>query len=395
VSWDEWLGQEAAERCLRRALSAGRFPHACLLEGPPGVGKRTAAAVLARVLLCHRPPAADRACGECKSCRWLRGYRGGASEHPDLLTLWKNPNDRDGSRPLRDEEALIPLETVQHLSEQLHRAPHSGPRRVALIPEAQRMCGGQAEAANAFLKTLEEPPASSFLILTSSRPEALLETIVSRLQPVRLRRLSSEAIREGLRRAGRTADDPAVALAISMADGSLGRAKEMLEGDLGRWRAALVDELARVDALACPRFGLALWALAEQEGERLFAESDSKEDSPDERAAEEDEDGRADEESRKTAAGWKRHVFLRLLELCEAAFRDGLLAAAGAGNLSLLTGPEDPLAGKLARQFGAEGCERVLEGLREARRANRLYVRGDLIGRVLAGRMVEQLRAND
>lgn len=392
MSWDELLGQEAAVRYLRSALSAGRFAHGCLLEGPQGVGKRTAATVLARVLLCHNPPAADQACGECKSCRWLRNYRGGLSEHPDLLILWKNPNDQTGSRPLRDEESLIPLETMQYLAEQLHRAPHSGPRRVALIPEAHRMCGGQAEAANAFLKTLEEPPASSSLILTSSRPEALLETIVSRLQPVRLRRLSSEAIREGLVRAGRKADDSAVALAVAMADGSLGRAKEMLEGDLGRWRAALLKELSQVDRLACPRFGLALWALAEQEGERLFEASRSGGVATDEGDAEENEDEAADEETRKTAAGWKRYVFLRLLELCEAAFRDGLLAAAGAGNLSLLTGLEGPLAGKLAQQFGAAGCERILECLREARLANRLYVRGDLIGRVLAGRLVESLR---
>jgi DNA polymerase-3 subunit delta' len=393
VSWDELLGQEAAVRYLRRTLSAGRFAHGCLLEGPQGVGKRTAAVVLARVLLCHNPPAPDEACGECKSCRWLRDYRGGLSEHPDLVILWKNPNDQVGSRPLRDEEALIPLETMQYLSEQLHRAPRSGPRRVALIPEAHRMCGGQAEAANAFLKTLEEPPATSVLILTSSRPEALLETMVSRLQPVRLRRLSSEAIREGLVRARRTADDPSVALAVAMADGSLGRAKEMLDGALGRWRAALLKELGQVNPLSCPRFGLALWTLAEEEGERLFEESQSDGTSADEGAEKEGEEEGADEETRKTAAGWKRYVFLRLLELCEAAFRDGLLAAAGAGNLSLLTGPEGPLAEKLAKQFGAAGCERVLEFLRDARRANRLYVRGDLIGRVLAGRMVEHLRA--
>lgn len=390
MNWDDLLGQDAAVRYLRTALRAGRFAHGCLLEGPQGVGKRTAAAILSRVLLCHHPPAADQACGECKSCRWLRDWRGGLSQHPDLLILWKSPNDRDGSRPLRDEESLIPLETIQYLSEQLHRAPLNGPRRVAIMPEAQRMCGGQAEAANAFLKTLEEPPASSSLILTSSRPESLLETIVSRLQPVRLRRLSTEAIREGLVRSGRPAEDPSMALAVAMADGSLGRAREMLEGDLGRWRSALLGELVRLHPMSCPAFGLAIWTLAEQEGERLFEESQGGGNGGE--AEEEDEEAAADDETRKTEAGWKRYVFLRLLELCEAAFRDGLLAAAGAGNLSLLTGPEGPLAGKLATQFGVSGCERVLEGLREARLANRLYVRGDLIGRVLAGRLVENLQ---
>ena len=390
MSWDELLGQETAARYLRTALRGGRFAHGCLLEGPQGVGKRTAATILARVLLCHQPKAPDLACGECKSCRWVRDWHGGLSRHPYLLFPWKNPNDKTDSRPLRDEEALIPLETVQYLSEQLHRAPLNGPRRVAIIPEAQRMCRGQAEPANAFLKTLEEPPASSSLILTSSQPEALLETIISRLQAVRLRRLSSDAIREGLLCSGCKKEDESLDLAVAMADGSLGRAKEMIDGDLGRWRTALLKELAQVNHLSCPRFGLALWALAEEEGERLYEESKAEGAEP---TPTEEDETESEEETRKTAAGWKRYVFQRLLELCEAAFRDGLLAASGADNLSLLTGTEGPLAGKLAQQFGASGCERVLEGFREARLANRLYVRGDLIGRVLAGRLVENLRA--
>jgi DNA polymerase-3 subunit delta' len=397
MNWDALLGQGAAVQCLRAALRAGRAPHGYLFEGPPGVGKRTGAALLAQALLCQRPPAPDLACGECKSCRWMAGLRGGLSDHPDLLPLLKNPEEKEKPQKLLgDQEQVIPLETVQWLATQLHRAPSQGPRRVAIIPEAQRMCAGQAEAANAFLKTLEEPPLTSVVILTSSRPEALLETILSRLQPVRFHRLSSDAVRAGLTRGEKKFPAEELELAVAMSDGSLGRARELLEGDLKAWRKALLKELAALDRHACPRFGLALWALAEQEGLRLYELSQGGGDASAVAAAdggEEDEGaGKDEEESRKSEAGWRRFVFQRLLELCEAAFRDALLASAEAGPFLLLNGPDATLATRLAGQFGAAGCERVLESLRDARLANRLYVRGDLLGRVLAGRIVEGLR---
>jgi hypothetical protein len=319
------------------------------------------------------------------------------SHHPDLLPLLKFPEDRVLERPLRDQEQVIPLETMQHLARQLHRTPVAGRRRVAVIPEAQRMCAGQAEAANAFLKTLEEPPASSFVILTSSRPEALLETILSRVQPIRLRRLSAEAVRAGLTQAAPSASEEDRQLAVAMSDGSLGRARELLDGDLGRWRTAVLKGLRGFDRRSCPAAGLALWELAREEGTRLYqaAQSGGAAEAAAETEAEEEPEGAAGEDARKTEAVWQRYVFQRLLQLCEAAFRDGLLAAAGvdAGAMLVLSGPEAPLAGKLAREFGAAGCERVLETLREALLAVRLYVRGDLVARVLAGRMVESLTA--
>lgn len=253
------------------------------------------------------------------------------------------------------------------------------------------MCTGQAEAANAFLKTLEEPPPTSVVILTSSRPEALLETIVSRVQPVRFRRLGSEDIRAGLAQGNSKAKDDEITLAASLADGSLGRAKELLEGDLGRWRTAVMRALEKTGPQACPGVGLALWALADAEGKRLFETAEEKDAEP---VADENEDGAEAEEeaAAKTESGWKRFVFRRLLDLCEVAFRDALVTAAGAGPDQLLQPDGVKLAQALAQRFGDEGCSRMLEALREAHFATRLYVRGDLVGRMLAGRMVANMR---
>jgi len=392
MSWSSVLGQPAALEYLRKTLQRGRAPHGYLFHGPAGVGKRTTAVALAQALLCHQPPADGEACGACKSCRWIAGRSGQLSNHPDLLPLLKNPGT-EKEKLLGDQEPAIPLDTIQEVCQKLSRSPLDGPRRVALIPEAHRMCLGQAEAANAFLKTLEEPPKTSVVILTSSKPEALLETIVSRVQPVRFRRLAADDILAGLAAAGSRKSEAERALAATLADGSLGRAKELLEGDLGRWREAVMQGLAKTGPQACPGFGLMLWALAESEGARLFEAEEGKGDLA---KAEDDEElatGEAeDEAAAKTEAGWKRFVFRRLLELCEVAFRDALVTAAGAGPERLLQPDRHQLTQQMAERFGAEGCSRVLEYLREAQFAVRLYVRGDLVGRVLAGRIVEAHR---
>jgi hypothetical protein len=290
-----------------------------------------------------------------------------------------------------DRDPQIGIETIQGLCAQLHRAPLAGPRRVALVPEADRMCRGQAESANSFLKTLEEPPASSIILLTSSRPEGLLETIVSRVQPVRFRRLAESAIRASLERRGRHSAE-ALALAAALADGSLGRAQELLDGDLNRWRQWVVQGVGAFGPRDCPRFGLALWRLAEEEGKRLFAQEQARDSGadagPGAEEAEEEAGTEAAEEVRKTEAGWSRHVFGRLLDLCEVVFRDALVCAAAGEGAPLLQPDSAEMSRALSGRFGMEGCEQVLRSLEEARGALRLYIRGDLVGRVLAGRMV-------
>jgi len=96
----------------------------------------------------------------------------------------------------------------------------------------------------------------------------------------------------------------------------------------------------------------------------------------------------------KSEAGWKRHVFTRLLALCEVCFRDAMVAAATkdcASGAPLLQPDRAALAQALGEKFGVEGCEKTLHALREALLAARLYIRGDVIGRALAGRMRDAL----
>jgi len=277
--WDELIGQTPAKKYLGAVLASGRMAHGYLFSGPAGVGKRTAAYAFAQAAMCPQPPAPGQACGICKSCRWFQARQGAQIDHPDmipLITFSKGRTGRDGStnyeeKRVGDQEPVIKLETVQYVCEQLHRTPMAGARRVAIVPEAQRFCSGQAEAANAFLKTLEEPPAASLIILTSSQPEALLETIVSRVQNVQFKRLSSAEVSVGLSRRWPGIEPPDLALAAALADGSIGRAVELVEGDMKNWRAAVLAALEKFSARTFLAFGAGLWVLSDAEGKRLFA----------------------------------------------------------------------------------------------------------------------------
>ena len=411
MSFDALIGQEPAKQYLRSVLASGRRGHAFLFKGPAGVGKRTAAYLFAQRVLCSNPPAHDMFCGQCRSCRWFSARSGALTEHPDMVSLIKPLTNED--RLVGDHDPIIRLDTIQHVCEQLHRSPVAGRYRAVIIPEAQRLCRGQAEAANAFLKTLEEPPETSLIILTSSQPESLLETIVSRVQAVTFKRLSTCDVRAGLQHAATTRAKPWAAeeleLVSRLCDGSLGRALELLDGDLKVWRTLVIKELQTFNAKSCPKFGLALWSNADAEGQRLFAQEEAaakelKEVEDGGAAADDDSDGGDVAGAPRTDSGWKRYVFRRMLEICEICFRDGLIRASldrsehGPGgmeqNAGLLLQPDQAaLAESLAEKFGPDGCMKALSALRDSLLAVRLYVRGDMVGRALAGKLVDAMNS--
>ena len=157
--------QEQALAILRHALDHDRVAHAYLFEGPSGVGKERAARALATALLC-RTARSGAACS-CSTCQRIA-----AGNHPDLRVF--RPRD-EGDRNLQVEylrSEILPLTKF---------APFEGRAAFFIFPEADLSFPEQhAEAANAMLKTLEEPPATTLIVLVTSQPYALLETIRSR-----------------------------------------------------------------------------------------------------------------------------------------------------------------------------------------------------------------------
>ncbi len=165
--WQEELGQ-------RWTGLRARLPHALLLKGPQGIGKFDFALNIARSLLCEKPLADGWACQACPSCHWF-----GQETHPDFRLLQPEAlvapdEEKEGSKK---PSKKISVEQIRALSNFTNLTAHQGGYRVVIIHPAETM---NANAANALLKTLEEPPERMLIILVSHKPQQLLPTILSR-----------------------------------------------------------------------------------------------------------------------------------------------------------------------------------------------------------------------
>ncbi|HEX5590394.1 MAG TPA: DNA polymerase III subunit, partial [Candidatus Limnocylindrales bacterium] len=202
------LGQPAAIAAARSLLASG-MPHAVLLAGPAGVGKTTLALDIAAALLCDAEPVDARPCGECRGCRMVEH-----GNHPDVHRLVPGgagvliPIGGRGERGVRDlvrDLALLPVE---------------GGARVAIVEAADRM---SEDAQSAFLKTLEEPPSGTTILLCADDEERLLPTIRSRCVRVRLGPLGIRDVEAVLEAQG-VADPPTAARLARITDGRPGHA---------------------------------------------------------------------------------------------------------------------------------------------------------------------------
>ncbi len=173
------LGHEWAVELLRGHLARQRTRHAYLFTGPQGVGRRTLAIRLAQALNCSQPVAAGLPCGECRACTFIERM-----QHPDLLVV----QSEEGSNTLK-------VEQIRALQRSLSLAPYEASHKIALLLRFEE---ANPSAANALLKTLEEPPPQVIMLLTASDSEALLPTIVSRCEVIRLRPLPLDQVSAGL-----------------------------------------------------------------------------------------------------------------------------------------------------------------------------------------------------
>ena len=160
-----WLDASAAGALAERA----RWPHALLITGPRGLGKRLLALHFARVLLCETPRADGAACGTCVGCALVE-----RRNHPDLRLIEPITYDEDGNPTPVD---TITVEPIRDLIDFALLSSHRGGAKVAVIAPADAL---NAAAANALLKTLEEPPPQTYLLLVSHRAGRLPATIISR-----------------------------------------------------------------------------------------------------------------------------------------------------------------------------------------------------------------------
>jgi DNA polymerase-3 subunit delta' len=204
------LGQSGAIGTLERALSAGKVHHAYRFEGPNGVGKETAALGLAQALLCGTPPPAGlahHACGRCSACTRAVTFSTEPPQvplHPDVIIIERGLYAPEALRRARPELQDISVDQIRKcVLERASFPPHEGRARVIIVRRAHEL---SISAANALLKTLEEPPARTHFVLLTDRGSDLLDTVRSRTQVVRFAPLSMAIVKSILEKQGTPPD---------------------------------------------------------------------------------------------------------------------------------------------------------------------------------------------
>lgn len=238
MSWTEIIGHQAVLERFRTSVGQGRLANAYLFCGPPGIGKQTFARKLAQALLCEgAAPATLDPCGQCLGCIQVA-----AQTHPDFIVV-ERPADKN----------LIPIEKFigpedhrmqEGLVFELGLKPFRGGRKVALIDDADYL---NQEGANSLLKTLEEPPPKSVLILIGTSPQKQLPTIRSRCQwvpffPLTSGEIETVLLKKQLAESGEQARQMAL-----LSGGSVEQALLMKDEQLVQFRAAWLDQLATLD----------------------------------------------------------------------------------------------------------------------------------------------------
>ena len=221
--WDDLLGHDLVVEQLKRAAGRQRLSHSYLFLGPGGIGKKLLARKLAQSLLCQNSADEElEACGICPNCKRMQ-----AGTHPDFYQIG-----------CPEGKKSIPIELFVGSDEQRGRQglcyefsirPMSSDRKIAIIDDAHLM---QNEAANSLLKTLEEPPPKSLMILITDREEGLLPTIRSRCQTVRFRELPDEVLQSLIVTNEYVATAEEAQKLVALSDGSLETAFELSQGRL-------------------------------------------------------------------------------------------------------------------------------------------------------------------
>ena len=249
MKFKDLIGQEQSIQKIKEAIQQNRLPHALLLTGPAGVGELPLALAVAQYVNCLNPTQGD-SCGVCSNCikihkaihpdlkfilpivsKKVSGKQVLSDEHMDLFreqflqNPYLNPSSWQQALGGESKQLMISVHEIRELKRSIFLKAFEAPYKVIIVWQADRI---NKQGANAFLKLLEEPPDQTLFLLTTSRPDQLINTILSRCQRLPLQRIPQEDIQQFLV----TQNGQEVALAeeaASLAEGSIGNAQEFLE----------------------------------------------------------------------------------------------------------------------------------------------------------------------
>ena len=262
--------QPRAHRMIQRSLASQRMPHAYIFAGPEGVGREMLASRLAQICLCESPVqravaeqgeacaggGADAAtegqgldaCGQCQDCQLVQ-----AGNHPDLFLIYRQLNRLHPNATIRKQKALfLGVDVIRHfVVDRIGVRPSCGRAKVFIIREAERL---NDAAQNSLLKTLEEPPSDTFLILITAALDRLLPTTRSRCQLVFFQSLPADYITRRMRAFRPEADEGEIQYTARRSGGSLGLALRQLDDGVptlkGKWGENLKVMLAAGSGVA-------------------------------------------------------------------------------------------------------------------------------------------------
>lgn len=213
TNWGNIVGHAWAVEMLKQGLANGRLGHAYLITGPEQVGKTTLARTFAQALNCEAAEG-ERPCGQCRPCKLIAIDR-----HPDVKLVQPEVSARG--------KLTLKIETIRQLQQDLNLSAYEARYKIAIL---QRFDAATIGAANAFLKTLEEPPGKVILLLTATDADMLLPTISSRCRTLNLRPLPTDLIEQSLATRWQVPAEKATLLA-HLADGRLGWAVQAAEDE--------------------------------------------------------------------------------------------------------------------------------------------------------------------
>lgn len=216
--FDSLIGNDSIKHVLRRFIAEYRLPNSLILAGDEGIGKRQFALTAIKATLC-RDAVASEPCGVCSICTRVGEFAFPADDDKDAhkLVIWSGHRDVGTVIPYKRN---ILVDAIRTLESESNFRPYEGASRFFIIDDADKM---NDAAANALLKTLEEPPETSHIFLITSRPDSLLQTIRSRCQILRFSPIDRADVEKYLIEQRAYSHDEA-RLAASLSHGSIGRA---------------------------------------------------------------------------------------------------------------------------------------------------------------------------
>ncbi len=246
--WNNIIGQKHVINILKNVFKSGRIPHSFIFHGIEGTGKDAVAVEFAKLLNCDNPHPELGPCDECKSCKATMQLNSTLFKFITALPVSKKDDD-DGDSTLTESDldvwktelrnksadpyykidipkaTTIRIESIRQIKKEIYLTGERGKKKIYLLSNADLM---KREAANSFLKILEEPPGDSMLILTTSKLNSLLPTIIGRCQKIKFSAIGNYELREYIKESNPEIKEDEARLIVNLSNGSLQNLKNII-----------------------------------------------------------------------------------------------------------------------------------------------------------------------